>query len=85
MVPFSFSVNDAKSNTPTIFPASSLIIIDDLQFVKAEDSEDAGTQNSFYPQVLNHIQNLVIRECNHLSINLVLIRAVIRACSCEIA
>lgn len=73
MVPFSFSVNDAKSNTPTIFPASSLIIIDDLQYVKAEDSEDAGTQNSFYPQVLNHIQNLVIRECNHLSINLVLI------------
>ena len=66
-------MNDREVNSPTIFPASALLIIDDLQCVDSEDGDQVSKSNTFLPEILNHIQNLVIRDCNHFSINLVLI------------
>lgn len=67
-------MNDSTTNQVSVYPASSLIVLDDIQVVQQdEDDSEIPLKNSLFPEVLNHIHALMIRDCNHLSINLVII------------
>ena len=48
--------------------------MDDIQCVEsAENGDEVSATNNLFPQILNHIHNLVIRDVNHFSVNLVII------------